>query len=107
MSDNTALSDAARLLSPQLLQDARLDTARRWAARALCVGFDPEVFFPPGDTLPPKLGPSARHVPYAASAWPMRSQLMSGSASGAALIPGSGTPWAAPATLEALSCRHD
>ena len=30
-------------------QDARSDTARGWAARALCVGFDPEVFFPPSD----------------------------------------------------------
>ncbi len=49
MSDNTTLSDAARLLSPQLLQDARSDTARRWAARALCAGVDPEAFFPPGD----------------------------------------------------------
>jgi WhiB family redox-sensing transcriptional regulator len=49
MSDNTTLSDAARLLSPQLLQDARSDTARKWAARALCVGADPEAFFPPGD----------------------------------------------------------
>ena len=49
MPDNTTLSDAARLLSPQLLQDARSDTARGWAARALCVGFDPEAFFPPGD----------------------------------------------------------
>jgi hypothetical protein len=45
-------------------------------------------------TLPRKLGPSARHVPYVASAWPMRSPLMSGSASGAVLIPGSGTPCA-------------
>ena len=49
MSDNTTLSDAARLLSPQLLQDARSDTARGWAARALCAGVDPEVFFPPSD----------------------------------------------------------
>jgi WhiB family transcriptional regulator, redox-sensing transcriptional regulator len=49
MSDNTTLSDAARLLSPQLLQDARSDTARGWAVRALCVGFDPEAFFPAGD----------------------------------------------------------
>ena len=49
MPDNTTLSDAARLLSPQLLQEARSDAARGWAARALCVGFDPEAFFPPGD----------------------------------------------------------
>ena len=44
--------------------------------------------------LPPKLEPSARLALYAASAWPMRSPLMSRSASGAALIPGSGTPCA-------------
>jgi WhiB family redox-sensing transcriptional regulator len=49
MPDNTTLSDAARLLSPQLLHDARSDTARGWAARALCAGVDPEVFFPPSD----------------------------------------------------------
>jgi len=49
MPDNTTLSDAARLLSPQLLHDARSDTARGWAARALCVGADPEAFFPAGD----------------------------------------------------------
>ncbi|MGP0025527.1 MAG: WhiB family transcriptional regulator [Streptosporangiaceae bacterium] len=49
MSDNTTLSDAVRLLSPQLLQDARSDIARGWAAWALCVGFDPEAFFPSGD----------------------------------------------------------
>ena len=92
MPDDTTLSDAARLLSPQLLQDTRSDTARVWTTQALCVGADPEAFFPPGDDrrLAPKLGPSARHVPYAASAWPMRSPLMSGSASGAVLIPDSG-----------------
>jgi hypothetical protein len=33
MSDNTTLSDAARQLSPQLLQDARSDTARGWAGQ--------------------------------------------------------------------------
>ena len=49
MSDDTTLSDAARLLSPQLLQDTRSDTARVWTAQALCVGADPEAFFPPGD----------------------------------------------------------
>ena len=37
------------LLSPQLLADARSDTARAWTARALCVGADPKLFFPPGD----------------------------------------------------------
>jgi WhiB family redox-sensing transcriptional regulator len=49
MPDDTTIADAARLLSPQLLQDARSDTARGWAARGLCVGFDPEAFFPAGD----------------------------------------------------------
>ena len=49
MPDNTTLFDAVRLLSPQLLHDARSDTAHGWAARGLCVGFDPETFFPPGD----------------------------------------------------------
>ena len=49
MPDDTTLSDAARLLSPQLLQDTRSDTARVWTTQALCVGADPEAFFPPGD----------------------------------------------------------
>jgi len=49
MPDDTTLSDAARLLTPQLLQDARSDTGRGWAAHALCAGSDPEVFFPPSD----------------------------------------------------------
>ena len=49
MPDNTTLPDAAHLLTPQLLHDARSDTARRWTAQALCVGADPEDFFPPGD----------------------------------------------------------
>ena len=45
-------------------------------------------------TLPRKLGTSARHARYAVSAWPTRSPLMSGSASGAVLIPDSGAPCA-------------
>ena len=49
---------------------------------------------PRATTLPRKPGPSARHAQYAASAWPTRSPLMSGSASGAVLIPGSGAPCA-------------
>ena len=49
MPDDTTIADAARLLSPQLLQDARSDTAHGWAARGLCVGSDPEAFFPSGD----------------------------------------------------------
>jgi hypothetical protein len=32
-----------------LLAEARSGTARRWAADVLCVGADPELFFPPGD----------------------------------------------------------
>ena len=45
---------------------------------------------PLATTLPRKHGASARHARYAVSAWPTRSRLTSGSASGAALIPGSG-----------------
>ena len=37
------------LLSPQLLAEARSDTARAWTGQALCAGADPELFFPPGD----------------------------------------------------------
>jgi WhiB family transcriptional regulator, redox-sensing transcriptional regulator len=48
MPDDTTIADAAQLLSPQLLQDARSDTGRGWAARALCVGADPEDSFPSG-----------------------------------------------------------
>jgi hypothetical protein len=92
MPDDTTLSDAARLLSPQLLQDARSDTARGWAARALCAGVDPEVFFPASDDPAAEARDICMACPYAASAWPMRSPLTSGSASGAALIPGSGAP---------------
>ena len=36
-------------LSPQLLAEARSDTAHTWAGQALCVGADPELFFPSGD----------------------------------------------------------
>jgi WhiB family redox-sensing transcriptional regulator len=49
MPDDTTTADAAQLLSPQLLQDTKSDTARGWAARALCVGSDPEAFFPAAD----------------------------------------------------------
>lgn len=49
MPGDTTMSDAARLLSLQLLQGARSDTARGWSAQARCVGFDPEAFFPLGD----------------------------------------------------------
>jgi WhiB family redox-sensing transcriptional regulator len=37
------------LLNPQLLAGARADPRRKWAARALCAGVDPDVFFPAAD----------------------------------------------------------
>jgi WhiB family redox-sensing transcriptional regulator len=49
MPDDTTIADAAQLLTPQLLRDARSDTRRGWTAQALCFGADPEDFFPPGD----------------------------------------------------------
>lgn len=49
MADETILRDAAQLLSPELLQNARSDARRGWATQALCVGWDPEEFFPPND----------------------------------------------------------
>jgi len=51
-------TDTAIVLSPQLLAEARSDTARKWTARALCVGADPELFFPPGDGR----ATEARHI---------------------------------------------
>jgi WhiB family transcriptional regulator, redox-sensing transcriptional regulator len=42
-------TEADAPLSPQLLAEARSDTARTWASQALCVGANPESFFPPGD----------------------------------------------------------
>lgn len=58
MPSHRTTPESAALLTPQLLAQARSDTARTWAARALCVGADPEMFFPPGD------GPAieARHL---------------------------------------------
>ena len=58
MPSHRITPETAALLSPQLLAQARSGTARTWAARALCVGADPEFFFPPGD------GPAleARHI---------------------------------------------
>ena len=58
MPSHRITPESAALLSPQLLAQARSGTARTWAARPLCVGADPEVFFPPGD------GPAieARHI---------------------------------------------
>jgi WhiB family transcriptional regulator, redox-sensing transcriptional regulator len=94
MPDDTTIADAARLLSPQLLQDARSDTARGWAARALCVGADPEAFFPPGDD--PAM--EARAI---CAACPVRGQCLAYAITAderfgiwAALIPNSGTPCA-------------
>jgi WhiB family redox-sensing transcriptional regulator len=69
MPDDTTLSDAARLLSPQLLQDTRSDTARVWTTQALCVGADPEAFFPPGDAP----GAEARAI---CAACPVRGQCL-------------------------------
>jgi len=42
-------TETAVMLSPQLLAEARSDTAREWNVQALCVGADPEIFFPPSD----------------------------------------------------------
>jgi hypothetical protein len=51
-------TETAIMLSPQQLAEARSDTARKWTVQALCVGADPEIFFPPSD------GPAAeaRHI---------------------------------------------
>jgi WhiB family redox-sensing transcriptional regulator len=49
MPSHKPATETAVLLSPQLLAEARSDTARTWASQALCVGTDPEFFFPPGD----------------------------------------------------------
>ena len=69
MPDESILRDAAQLLSAQLLQDARSDTARGWAARALCVGWDPEAFFPPNDD-------AARETRDICAACPVRGQCL-------------------------------
>ena len=86
MPSHKTTPETVTLLSPQLLAQTRSGTARTWAARALCVGTHPELFFPPGD------GPAieARHISrcalFAASAWRTRSWPTSRSASGAASI---------------------
>jgi WhiB family transcriptional regulator, redox-sensing transcriptional regulator len=49
MPSRRTTPESAALLSPQLLAEARSGTARTWAAHALCIGADPELFFPPGD----------------------------------------------------------
>ena len=58
MPSHKTTPETVTLLSPQLLAQTRSGTARTWAARALCVGTHPELFFPPGD------GPAieARHI---------------------------------------------
>ena len=65
-------------------------TPRTWNARALCVGADPELFFPPAMAQPSKPSTSARCAPFAASAWRTRSRPTSRSASGAVSIRRSG-----------------
>ena len=49
MPSHKTTPDTVALPSPQLLAQARSGTGRKWAAHALCVGADPEMFFPPGD----------------------------------------------------------
>ena len=56
-------TETAIMLSPQLLAEARSDTARKWTVRAPCVGADPELFFRPATVQPPKPGTSARCCP--------------------------------------------
>jgi WhiB family redox-sensing transcriptional regulator len=51
MPDNTAIADAAKLLSPELLEQAAADTKRQWSVHALCITTDPEIFFPPTGSL--------------------------------------------------------
>jgi WhiB family redox-sensing transcriptional regulator len=36
-------------LTPQLLAEVEADPRRTWAARALCIDADPDVFFPAAD----------------------------------------------------------
>ena len=48
MPDDTAIPDAAELLSPELLEQAAADTKRRWSVHALCITTDPEIFPPTG-----------------------------------------------------------
>ena len=54
MPSHQITPETLTLLSPRLLAEARSDTARTWTGQALCVGADPELFFPSGD------GPAAR-----------------------------------------------
>lgn len=58
MPSHKTTPETVTLLSPQLLAQARSDTGRTWASRALCAGADPELFFPPGDDR----ASEARHI---------------------------------------------
>ena len=49
MPSHKTTPEAATLLSPELLAEARSGTARAWAPRGLCAGANPEIFFPSGD----------------------------------------------------------
>ncbi len=49
MADETAALADLDLLSPHALAQAAVDTRRKWSAWALCVGIDPEIFFPLND----------------------------------------------------------
>ena len=51
MLENTAAPGPAESLSPAVLAEAAPDTRRRWSTDALCAASDPEIFFPPGDSL--------------------------------------------------------
>ncbi|HYZ57447.1 MAG TPA: WhiB family transcriptional regulator [Streptosporangiaceae bacterium] len=51
MPDDTAIPNAADVLSPQLLELAATDTRRRWSVHALCATTDPEIFFPSTGSL--------------------------------------------------------
>ena len=51
MLDDITMSAAADFLPVGLLADVAADTRRRWSARGLCIGEDPEIFFPPSDKL--------------------------------------------------------
>jgi len=49
MPHRNVTPDTVALLHPQLLAEVRADKARTWALQALCIGADPETFFPFSD----------------------------------------------------------
>ena len=51
MPENMAAPHPAESLSPAVLAEAAADTKRRWSRHALCAAADPDIFFPPGDSL--------------------------------------------------------